>query len=114
MIFNDEQMEKLKAAEKHFYSAQKGWIKYATRDTHNLVADIYYEATGQKIPKTWSCSICVLNLYRKVGTLYFRDLKEREEIKASYGLENNALEDTGSNSPDKPVANKDEDNGRQT
>lgn len=106
MIFNDEQMEKLKAAEKHFYSAQKGWIKYATRDTHNLVADIYYEATGQKIPKTWSCSICVLNLYRKVGTLYFRDLKEREEIEASNELEPNALEDTVLNPPVKPVAKK--------
>lgn len=106
MIFTDEQFESLKIAEPFFDSARKGYVKYATREISNKVADIYFEATGQKIPKSWGCSICVLNLYRRVGIDYFKDKEEREKIKASLEPENNEAEDDGDKIPEKPVANK--------
>ena len=106
MTFTKEQLEKLKEAEPHFIQAKSGYIRYASRALHTLVADTYFEATGQKIPANWSCSICVLNLYRKVGYFYFKDLEELEKNQASNELEPLPLEDTESNPPVKPVANK--------
>lgn len=106
MTFTKEQLEKLKEAEPYFNQAKNGYIRYASRALHTLVADTYFEATGQKIPANWSCSICVLNLYRKVGYFYFKDLEELEKNQASNELEPMPLEDTESNPPVKPVANK--------
>lgn len=106
MTFTKEQLEKLKEAEVFFEQATHGYVRYAPRVLHTLVADTYYEATGQKIPANWSCSICVLNLYRKVGYFYFKDLEELEKNQASNELEPNALEPTESNPPEKPVAKK--------
>lgn len=115
MTFTKEQLEKLKEAEPHFKTAKNGYVRFASRALHNLVADTYFEATGQKIPANWSCSICVLNLYRKVGYFYFKDLEELEK-QTSSEPEPLPLEDTESNSPEKPVANKNKkkDGSRQT
>lgn len=106
MTFTPEQLEILKKAETHFTQAKNGYVRYASRDLHTLVADTYYEATGQKIPANWSCGICILNLYRKVGSIYFKDLEELEKNQASNELEPLPLEDTGLNSPENTVANK--------
>lgn len=114
MTFTQAQLEKLKEAEPHFRTARDGFVRYAPRNLHTLVANTYYEATGQKIPANWTCSICVLNLYRKVGYFYFKDLEELEKNQASNELEPNALEPTESNPPEKPVAKKNKKDGRQT
>lgn len=116
MTFTPEQLEKLKKAEVHFTQAKNGYVKYASRDLHTLVADTYYEATGQKIPANWSCGICILNLYRKVGSIYFKDLEELEKNQASSEPEPLPLEPTELDSPEKPVANKNKkkDGSRQT
>ena len=114
MTFTQSQLEILKEAEVFFEQATHGYVRYAPRTLHTLVADTYFEATGQKIPANWSCSTCVLNLYRKVGSIYFKDKEELEKNQASNELEPYALEDTGSNSPEKPVAKKNKKDGRQT
>lgn len=114
MTFTLEQLEKLKEAEPHFLTAKSGYVRFAPRNLHTLVADTYFEATGQKIPSQWSCSICILNLYRKVGYFYFKDKEELEKNQASNELEPYALEDTESIPPDKPVAKKNKKDGRQT
>lgn len=114
MTFTKEQLEKLKEAEVFFEQATHGYVRYAPRVLHTLVADTYYEATGQKIPANWSCSICVLNLYRKVGYFYFKDLEELEKNQASNELEPNALEPTESNPPEKPVAKKNKKDGSKS
>ena len=106
MTFTKEQLEILKEAEPHFLTAKSGYVRYATRALHTLVADTYFQATGQRIPANWSCGTCVLNLYRKVGYFYFKDLEEIEKNQASNELEPLPLEDTESNPPEKPVANK--------
>lgn len=106
MTFTKEQLEKLKEAEVYFEQATHGYVRYAPRVLHTLVADTYFEATGQKIPANWSCSICVLNLYRKVGYFYFKDLEELEKNQASSEPEPLPLEPTELDSPEKPVANK--------
>lgn len=107
MTFTDAQLEILKEAEPHFKTSQSGYVRYASRELSNKVADTYFQATGQIIPKNWSCGTCVLNLYRKVGWFYFKDLEEKEaSMKVSNEPEPNALEPTESNPPEKPVANK--------
>ena len=115
MTFTKEQLEKLKEAEKQFKTARDGYVRYATRALNDLVANTYFEATGQKIPANWSCSICVLNLYRKVGYFYLKDLEELEK-QTSSEPEPLPLEPTESNPPEKPVANKNKkkDGSRQT
>lgn len=107
MTFTDEQLEILKEAEVHFKSAKSGYVRYASRELSNKVADTFFQATGQVIPKTWSCSICVLNLYRKVGWFYFKDLEEREaKLKVSNEPEPPLIEHTESNTAAESVANK--------
>lgn len=115
MTFTKEQLEKLKEAEKQFKTARDGYVRYATRALNDLVANTYFEATGQKIPSNWSCSICVLNLYRKVGYFYFKDLEELEK-QTSSEPEPLPLEPTESNPPENTVANKNKkkDGSRQT
>lgn len=115
MTFTKEQLEKLKEAEVYFEQATHGYVRFAPRALHTLVADTYFEATGQKIPANWSCSTCVLNLYRKVGAIYFNDKKELEK-QTSSEPEPLPLEPTESNPPEKPVANKNKkkDGSRQT
>ncbi len=112
MIFTDEQFEALKIAEPHFETARNGYVKGVLRVITNKVADIYFEATGQKIPKTWSCSICVLNLYRKVGAAYFKDKEEREQNQASIEPEPNTAEIDESTNSEKPVAKKNKKDGK--
>ena len=106
MTFTPEQLEILKEAEVHFEQATHGYVRYAPRDLHTLVANTYFEATGQKIPANWSCGTCVLNLYRKVGSIYFKDKEELEKNQASNELEPLPLEPTESNPPENTVANK--------
>lgn len=114
MTFTKEQLEVLKEAEPHFRTAQNGYVRFATKALNNLVADTYFEATGQKIPGSWSCSVCVLNLYRKVGWFYFKDLEELEKEKVSNEPEPNALEPTESIPPVKPVAKKNKKDGSKS
>lgn len=114
MTFTDTQLEILKEAEPHFRTAKSGFVRYASRDLSNKVADTYFQATGQIIPKNWSCGICVLNLYRKVGWFYFKDLEELEKNKVSNEPEPNALEPTESNPPEKPVAKKNKKDGSKS
>lgn len=107
MIFTDDQLEILKEAEPFFRTAKNGYVRYAPRDLSNKVADTYFQATGQVIPKTWSCSICVLNLYRKVGYFYYKDLEEKEaSMKVSNEPEPPLIEHTESNTAAESVANK--------
>ena len=115
MNFNKEQLETLKQADYQFHTALEGWVKYATRSLCDLVADTYFAATGQKIPRSWSCSTCVLNLFKRVGRLYFEDLTELEvlenkdkesESKASNELEPKPPEEPTKRKSKKAVANK--------
>lgn len=110
MTFTKEQLEVLKEAEPHFKTAQNGWVRYAPKELSNIVADTFFQATGQVIPKTWSCSVCVLNLYRRVGYFYFQDLEEQ----ASNEPELSLVEDTESKKPPKVVANKDKKDGSKS
>lgn len=115
MNFTDEQFKTLQEAEPHFESSRHGWVKYATREICNTVADVYFQATGQVISHSWSCSICVLNLFRRVGALYFEDKTSREELnKVSIEPEPNALEPTEIYPPEKPVANKNKKHGSKS
>lgn len=114
MTFTKEQLEILKEAEPHFLTAKSGYVRYASRELSNKVADTYFQATGQIIPKNWSCGTCVLNLYRKVGWFYFKDLEELEKNQASNELEPNALEPTESIPPVKPVAKKNKKDGSKS
>lgn len=71
--FNREQMKKLKELDviQHFNTVLNSEYKRGTfRETDEQVADIYEQASGKKVSRTFSCKSCVFNLYRDAGNLY--------------------------------------------
>lgn len=78
--FTKEQIERLKDAVEYFNTAVNANYKRASQSSLNdLVADVYEQATGEKLQRNWHCGSCVLNCYRKAGQLYFESLKHLEE-----------------------------------
>ena len=80
--FTKEQIEQLKCCELNFHHAVEANYISRERETNaNLVREIWEQHTGQNLGKGWSpnCSVCVLNLFKKVGKLYFDSIKFYEE-----------------------------------
>ena len=71
--FTKQQMKSLEDlnAIRHFDTVLDSGFKRGTPDSlNNAVADIYDEATGEKISRNFGCKVCCFNLYKKAGTLY--------------------------------------------
>lgn len=71
--FSKEQINELKALDviKHFDTAiDSNYKRGTTRDIIVRVADIYDEATGNKVTRNFNCGSCVLNLFKTAGKLY--------------------------------------------
>lgn len=71
--FTKQQMKSLEDlnAIRYFDTVLDSDFKRGTPDSlNNAVADIYDEATGEKISRNFGCKVCCFNLYKKAGTLY--------------------------------------------
>lgn len=80
MHFTDEQYKQLEPLEKYFQTAVYSGYKSGTfLNTNKMVNDIYNAATGKNIPRNLNCSVCVFNLFKECGTLYFEDKNNREK-----------------------------------
>ena len=82
--YTKQQMKALEDLDaiRHFDTVLDSSFKRGTpEDLNNKVADIYDEATGDKISRNFSCKVCCFNLYRAAGTLY-------RQSKAHYENEN--------------------------
>ena len=104
--FTKKELEMLKPAEIHFYTAVKGDFKRATSSKlDTLVADVYDATTKNKLHRNSSCAICSFKIYQTVGKKYFEDLEyynslvgeESEPSKETLGLENNKATDKEEN-----------------
>lgn len=80
--FNKEQIERLKPAEQHFTTVVYRQYKLATTSVmNNMVADTYEECTGKTLKRNFSCTRCCYNVYKEVGTLYFKSIEHINEQK---------------------------------
>lgn len=80
MIFTKEELEILSIGEKNFDAAvYHENIRNAKRSDTEMIVNIYENRLGKKLTHNYSCSICVLNIYKTVGKVYFADKKELEE-----------------------------------
>ena len=64
----------------HFHTATVSDFKRGTlRKQDERVADIYEQATGNKVERNFGCSLCCYRLYNKAGLLYYASKKYWEE-----------------------------------
>jgi len=97
--FTQEQIDKLKDMEKHFRTVIKCQYKSGTTAKENdFICDIYEETTGEKLNRNWSCPICIFNVYKKIGTLYFDSINYLEKQKED---ENNKYTESSASTVDK-------------
>lgn len=77
-MYTKEQIKRIKELDvvKHFDTVLDSEFKRGTTSVQdNTLADIYDEATGGKVARTFNCKSCVYNLYRSAGLLYRESLK---------------------------------------
>ena len=75
--FTKEELDELKQAEQHFYTAIKGGFKRATGSGLDAkIAELYNSTEPKKkLTANSNCGICSFNLYQKVGEKYYADLE---------------------------------------
>ena len=92
-LFTNEEIEELSKWEKHFRTAVLSNYKRGTLRTDDArIAEIYENATGEKINKNFGCGICSLNFYKKVGNKYFADKEKQQAIEDAEGVAKAATE----------------------
>ena len=103
-MYTKEQIKKLKELDviQHFNTVLNSDYKRGTfKATDEAVANIYEQASGNKVSRNFSCKLCVFNLYRDAGKLYFESekywkqeaMKKAREAKQNKKEESNILED---------------------
>lgn len=81
--FTKEQIDYLWEAEVQFERVMKtNSIVNAPRWLTERVVETFEAATGKTLNKNYSCGTCVMNIYRIVGPIYFKDKKIFEEANA--------------------------------
>ena len=76
----DEQFAALSAYEHNYETALKAnYSRYPGLTAIDTMFRIYRELTGSRIFLNRTCSVCVLNLVKNVGKLYFAEKERREQ-----------------------------------
>ena len=76
----DEQFAALSAYEHNYETALKAnYSRYPGITAIDTMFRIYRELTGSRIFLNRTCSVCVLNLVKNVGKLYFAEKERREQ-----------------------------------
>ena len=79
----DEQFAALAPFEKNYESALKAnYTRYPGMTAIDTMFRTYRELTNSRININRSCSVCVLNLVKNVGKLYFAEKERREQLAA--------------------------------
>lgn len=82
MTLTQEQMKQLSPFERHFNSAINGdWAPYPGKTNLEMMDAIWREVSGIKIHTDISCRVCVLDLLKDLGRLYFEVAAERAKEK---------------------------------
>ena len=76
----EEQFDTLAQYEPNFESALKAnYSRYPGREGVDTMFRIYREITNTRMNLNRSCSVCILNLVKSLGKLYFAEKTRREE-----------------------------------
>ena len=76
----EEQFDTLAQYEPNFESALKAnYSRYPGREGVDTMFRIYREITNTRMNLNRTCSVCILNLVKNLGRLYFAEKTRREE-----------------------------------
>ena len=91
MNYTQEQFQALAPYADNFRTAIEGeWSRRIPVDGQKLIRKTYEDATKTRIPFNSGCQLCLLNLLKRAGRLWFADKKEMaaRDAKAVEALEN--------------------------
>ena len=110
--FTKEQINRLQEASHYFYTAVYENYKRGTMSPlNNLVAEVYTEATGEKLNPNWSCNSCCLNNFKTAGRLYFDSVKYwQDQEPVAKAVENETEPALNINELESSVANSEPNN----
>lgn len=81
-MMTDEQFNALAPYESNYKTALTvNYSRYPGAAAIDTMFNVYRAVTGSRLNMNRSCSVCVLNLVKNVGRLYFAE-KERREAEA--------------------------------
>lgn len=81
MNYTDKEFEKLTEFKDNLYAAKYcGYVRFGSREQKERLAAIYESHFGKKSGILNGCSRCLLNDTKALAELYFKDVKEREEM----------------------------------
>lgn len=82
MNYTNEQFTALAPYEDNFRTAVEGdWTRRVPLAGQQIIRSTYEAATKTRIPLNAGCSLCLINLLKRAGRLWFADKKERETNK---------------------------------
>lgn len=69
---NEEQLQRLAAYERYFGMAiRSGFCSAPPTEAIDTLQQVWAELTGKTYPVTRGCSVCIFNLIRDMGQLYY-------------------------------------------
>ena len=112
-IMTDEQWNAFKEASPHFLSSKHDYIRNCPKWLSEQTINIYESVTGKTIlNKNLNCAVCILNMFKITGKLYFDELerrnKKQNEIENEKGNNNkeNGTPDNGNQKKKKGSSSK--------
>jgi len=84
MNYTQEQFQALAPYADNFRTAIEGeWSRRIPVDGQKLIRKTYEDATKTRIPFNSGCQLCLLNLLKRAGRLWYADKKEIEASQAA-------------------------------
>lgn len=80
--FSTEQMAVLEPYRNWFNTAVNAqYVRGISERNLDLIADVWKEATGERVLRHWNCGDCVVRFLAKVGRLFYESEKAAESPK---------------------------------
>lgn len=90
MTLTQEQMKSLAPFERHFDTAINGdWSPYPGKTNLEMMDSIWREVSGIRIRTDIACRVCVVDLLKDLGRLYFEVKAQRAKEKGQRTRQSN-------------------------
>lgn len=114
MKFTDEQFQVLSQYEDRFHTAvYADWARNPGSIILRTIHEIWKKVTGVEEQMRFSCAHCILRLLKEVGTAYFADKAEREQLKAQEEAKNKTAQEKQNKSENEPKGEGGTTEGKQ-
>lgn len=81
MILTEEEFRALEPFEKHMETALRaGWSRNPGLSALDTLQRIYNRVSKSALKINKGCGVCILNLLKDVGRIYFADKAEKESV----------------------------------